>query len=101
MSAGPSVQLIYWKGTVVVEDEETQTQGITKELWKVKHLYPKGCALSYCRPSPGINPAGKELYEQFQDLLGNIKAAKDRITELGQIVDWQKRAHPERYNQTL
>lgn len=31
----------------------------------------------------------------------NIKAAKDRITALGLIVDWQKKAYPERYNQTL
>jgi len=101
VSAGPGGQRIYGKGTVVVADAETQTPGIAEELWEARNQYPCGGAPIYRRLTPGISATGKAIYERFQDLLGNIKTAKDRIAELGPIVEWQKRTYPERYDRTL
>jgi hypothetical protein len=99
--AGAGTQRIYGKGTVVVVDADTQTPGIAEELWEARNQYPCGGAPTYRRPTPGINSTGKAIYERFQDLLQSIKLAKDRIAELGPIVDWQKRTYPERYDRTL
>ena len=82
-------------------DAETQTPGIAEELSDARNSYPDGGAPVYRRPTPTNNAPEKALYERFQDLIASIKAAKDRIAELGPIVDWQRRTFPENYDHTL
>ena len=101
MPTGPGVPRLYGRGTVVVSDAETQTPGIAEELSDARNSYPDGGAPVYRRPTPTNNAPEKALYERFQDLIANIKAAKDHIAELGPIVDWQKRTFPENYDHTL
>ncbi len=69
-----------------MSDTVTQTLGIAEELWEVRHKYPNLGTPTYHRPTPGINTAGKALYNLFQDLLVNIKAEEDHIAELGLII---------------
>jgi hypothetical protein len=82
-------------------DAETQTPGIAEELSDARNSYPDGGAPVYRRPTPTNNAPEKALYERFQDLIASIKTAKDRIAELGPIVDWQRRTFPENYDHTL